>query len=259
MCDSQSRLPSWLCIGVPKAGTTSLYDALARHPDIWIPKSKETHFFSSHDYSKGINWYRESFFTGSHASPAPGELTPKYLAHRDVPQRIREHLGTGVKFIVLLRHPVERAWSHYCHSYDRFRDVPYRPTEDLTFEDALEAEPERLAAKDEYSNDHGMWLAYFHTGLYATHLKRWFQFFDRDLFMVITLEDLVERSNETLQALTEHLGIPSFREFPGFPCSNSYSRRGPDRKTRDMLFRRYREHTAELEELLHRRLDAWYR
>jgi len=251
-------IPNWMCIGVPKAGTTSLYHALQAHPEIWMPESKETQFFSSPDYLKGVEWYLKKFYSGADSGKAVGELSPKYLIHRDVPKRIRKTLGKDIRFLVILRNPVDRAWSHYCHSYERFRHFSFRPTEDLSFEEALKAEPERIAQGDEYGWTHGMWLAYYFTGLYARHLKNWFRIFSREDFFIMTLEDLIDRPKETLNGITDHLGIGRFNVYPQFKKSNTYSRAGLKESTGKMLLERYRPHIEELEELLGRKLESWY-
>lgn len=253
----RSPIPNWLCVGVPKAGTTSLYSCLKDHPEIWIPESKETHFFSSPDYEKGMDWYLDKFYKGADPAKAVGELTPKYLIHKDAPRRIQSKLKKDIKLLVILRHPIDRAWSHYCHSYERFRKFSFRPTEDLSFEQALEAEPERLSMPDEYSWTHGMWNAYYYTGLYATHLKNWFSVFDREQFLIMTLEDLIDNTRETVDNIADHLGIARFDSVPEFPKSNSFSRPDLKEETRRMLIERYRPHNEELEELLGRSFDSW--
>ncbi len=252
-------IPNWMCIGVPKAGTTTLYHCLKAHADIWMPESKETHFFSSPDYHKGIDWYLRKYYCGAGPDKAVGEITPKYFRHRDVPRRIRKHLRKDLKFLVMLRNPADRAWSHYCHAYERFRHVPFRPTEDLTFEEALEAEPERLRKGNEYSWTHGLFLAYYYTGLYAQHLKNWLSVFDREQFLVITLEGLIESTEDTLDKITDHLGVSRFVVHPEFKKSNTYSKPGLKEATRRMLIRKYKPHIHELEELLGRSFESWYK
>lgn len=251
-------IPNWMCVGVPKSGTTSLYNTLKEHPQIWMPKSKETQFFCSPDYEKGMEWYLEHFYLGADPDIAVGELSPKYLIHKDVPRRIKKVLNDEIKFLVILRHPVDRAWSHYCHSYKVFRTVHYRPTEDLDFEEAIEAEPQRLKMPDEYGWTHGMWNAYYYTGLYAKHLKNWFTVFDRKKFLIITLDDFIEKPRETIDKITDHLRISRFGDILEFKKSNSYSRPdGMTETTRKKLLKKYKPYNKELEELLGRKLDSW--
>jgi len=251
-------IPNWMCIGAPKAGTTSLYSALKTHPEIWVPECKETHFFSSPDYYNGMDWYLKTYFSGAKKNRSVGELTPKYLRQKGVPERINKHINKDIKFLVILRNPVDRAWSHYCHAYDRFRHVQFRPTEDLTFDEALKVEPDRLRQSNEYGWTHGMFLAYFYTGLYAQHLKNWFGVFSRRKFLIITLEDLIENTAYTLDKITNHLKIAPFNPHPHFRKTNTYSKPGLTESTRKMLIKRYRPHIKELENLLGRRFSSWY-
>ena len=107
------QLPDFLGIGVQKGGTTTLQRLLEQHPDLFLPKQKELHYFSLH-YGKGEAWYRQQF-----AAAAPqqrcGEITPYYVFHPQAPQRIHALLPQA-KLILLLRDPVERALSQFAHS-----------------------------------------------------------------------------------------------------------------------------------------------
>jgi hypothetical protein len=252
-----SHGPKWMCIGVPKSGTTSLYQVMKDHPELWIPPSKETQFFSSHNYDKGFDWYQEHFYADAPADRLAGELSPGYLRYQGVPQRIKSMLGNNLKFLVILRNPVDRAWSDYCHAYERFRLVPYRPTEDLSFEEALAAEPGRLDQPDIYSWTHGTWISYFNTGLYAKQLKNWFRYFDRSQFYVFTLEDLIEDTATTVDRITRHLGVSDFVDRVMLPKINSYTRPGLSEETRHRLVEAYRLHNEELGELLGRDFSNW--
>lgn len=251
------QMPHWICIGVPKAGTTSLYHCLKEHPQIWMPTEKETQFFSSPNFRKGMKWYLNKFYRDADPNTAVGELSPKYFIHKHVPKRIIQNLDKNIKFLILLRNPVDRAWSHYCHSYKVFHTVPFRPTEDLTFEEALEAEADRLNEPGEYGWTHHMWNAYYYTGLYAMHLKNWLKFFDRRQFLIITLEDLIYNTIETLNKITEHLNIENFSIFPVFRQTNTYSKPGLKESTRNLLIERYKPHNRELSHLLGRNFEHW--
>lgn len=254
-------VPHWMCIGVVKGGTTSLYKAFKQHPDIWMPHSKETHFFSGPDYGLGMRYYMDNFFANADSyAKSIGEISPKYFIHRYVPRRIKANINNDIKFIVILRHPVDRAWSHYCHSYERFRHFPYRPTEDLSFKLALREEKKRLNEPDHYSWTHGYWLAYLYTGLYAKHLRNWFDYFPRENFLVLTLEELTEKTQLTLDSIANHLGIKSFSDLDNsisFPKTNSYSRTGLESVTRRDLIRYYEPHIRDLERLLDRDFSHW--
>ncbi len=106
-------LPNFLIIGAQKAATSWLALCLSEHPDLFMPSDKEIFFFDQH-FHKGINWYAYHF-RFRQKEIAVGEATPNYLNHPKVPYRIRETLGDNIKFIVSLRHPVDRAYSAFWH------------------------------------------------------------------------------------------------------------------------------------------------
>lgn len=115
------KLPDFLCVGIEKCGTTSLYDLLKQHPLIGLSRFKETHFFNSH-WHEGLDWYREKFAHLPDSCHAIGEITPAYHRFPEVIPRIRQTLGSGVKILLLLREPRQRAFSHYIHDFARHQD-----------------------------------------------------------------------------------------------------------------------------------------
>lgn len=251
------RVPNWMGIGVVKGGTTSLYHLLKNHPEVYIPASKETHFFVSPEYEKGTEFYLSKYFGNKPSNCKGGDISPKFFIHRDAPRRIREAFGDNLKFILTLRHPVDRAWSHYCHSYERFHRVPYRPTEDLTFEDALVKEESRLAEPDEYSFTHHMWNAYRYTGFYDLHLRNWLKHFHQDNFLFILLDDIESNSGSVIDKITSFLGISALSNTHVFPESNSYSRPNVPTKTFTRLQNEYLPSITRLEKLIDRDLSSW--
>ena len=117
------KLPDFIIIGAQKSGTTSLYDFLIKHPAIAPAAKKELHYFSV-QYARGELWYRSNFPTNLSRSAfykkttqrlLSGEASPLYLFYPMVPDRMKEILP-DVKLIVILRNPVDRAYSHYHHS-----------------------------------------------------------------------------------------------------------------------------------------------
>ena len=134
------RLPDFLGIGTQKGGTTYLHALLQHHPQIFLATPKEQHFFSLH-WQRGGQWYADQF-AQAESHQCCGEVTPYYLFHPEVPQRIKSQLPAA-KLIVLLRDPVERALSQYFHS----RRLGLEP---LELEAAIAAEPQRLADAAEH-------------------------------------------------------------------------------------------------------------
>lgn len=188
--------PNFFVIGGAKCGTTTLYHLLRQVDDVYLPKSKEPRFFGNIDaYRRGLRFYLDEHFDGAAPFPARGEATPNYLHGRGVvAERIRDSLGDDLRFVVLLRDPVRRAWSHYLH-------MRRLGKEDLPFDAALEAEPERLAADPE------SWFGYFSDGLYAAQLQEWFAVFPPERFLILLTDTLTRDPRGAVDAVCDFLGV----------------------------------------------------
>ena len=129
MCTARlRRLPDFVIIGAQKAGTTSLYDLMTRHPSIAPAYDKELRYFSTY-YDRGETWYRSNFPVVR--GQLTGESTPSYVFYSAAPSRMKKLLPNA-RIIVILRNPVDRAYSHY-NMVVRFNrvSVPFREALDL--------------------------------------------------------------------------------------------------------------------------------
>jgi len=180
-------LPNFLVIGAPRSGTSWIHDNLRRHPQVFLPKTKELHYFDR-DYERGIDYYEAQFvdWAGQHSV---GEVTPGYLSgvffpDRNIPQLIRSHLP-NVKLVAVLRNPVERAYSHYWHNVAQdARNL------DLTFEQKLQQRPQILRE-----------------GFYFEHLSRYLSLFPRRQMLLLLYDDLEKDPSGFLRQIYEFLGI----------------------------------------------------
>ncbi len=206
-------LPDFLIIGAQKAGTTALYTYLRRHPAITGPSWKEVSFFDRH-YARGTRWYRGNLPLRPRGRLV-GEASPGYLFHPLAPERVAALLP-GVRLIAILRNPVERAYSHYQHEVALGR-------EPLTFQDALAAEQERLHGELERMVSEPTYFSrawwdhtYVGRGLYAQQLERWLAVFSRDQLLVLTTDELAERSADAYARVLAFLGAPehSLDDYP---------------------------------------------
>lgn len=201
VCDE--RLPNFFVIGVSKSGTTSLYEILEQHPQVYLSTVKEPAFFSNDErYEKGLDWYLETQFPKAQGFPARGELTPRYLYWGSkVAPRIKEVCGDAPRFIAIFREPVSRAYSQYWQAMRL-------GIEDLSFEDALAAEDQRLRDNPDRFNYHGQvgWL-YYRMGLYAEQLKPYFEIFPRESFLFFLMEDLRDDFKGTVRKMFQFLQI----------------------------------------------------
>ena len=210
-------LPDFLIIVAQKCGTTSLYSYLMRHPNVGAAFEKEVRYFNNH-YENGVNWYKAHFpanfyrylMTRRDGSRfVTGEGEPSYLPNPIVPQRAFG-LTPGVKLIVMLRNPVDRAYSHYQHRFTRGR-------EKRTFEEVVEADKEIL--KDgwgglptgDYKRLGHLHYSYLPRGFYADQIKTWMDVFPKEQFLVIRAEDFFSESQTTFDEVLNFIGIPGHR------------------------------------------------
>lgn len=218
-------LPTFLVIGTNKAGTTTLYSVLRRHPQIFLPHKKELHFFNNDDrYARGVAWYTKTFFSGAEAVRVRGDITPAYLywGEKVIP-RIKAVFGSQPpRMVVILRDPVERAYSRYWHQR-RFRG-----REPLSFEEALADESRRLAADTGDLARRGKSpQAYFRGGLYAEQLAPWFDNFPRELFHVMLFDDVKRDFDSTIRGLLGFLDVDASVEIASVRSNPASVSRAP--------------------------------
>ena len=241
----QYRLPDFLIIGCQKGGTTSLFDDLTHHPEVAAAKAKEIHYLDIH-YDKGVNWYR-SFFPKTRDG-VTGEASPYYLFHPLVPERAKRLLPDG-RLIVLLRNPVERAYSHY-------QMVVRIGIEPLSFEEALACEKERIEAEEEkilhnpfYDSFNYRYYSYAARGLYVVQLERWLRFFSKEQVLVMSSEQYFESPQTVYDRLTRFLDISPHRPA-GFARINKGEYGGLKPEIRKRLAAFYRPYNQRLYRLL---------
>lgn len=195
-------LPNFLCLGAPKAGTTSLFEILKQHPEIGLSSFKETHFFDTDiNWNKGKKWYSDSYFSTLKTKKSIGEFTPSYLSKEICAQRIKDTLEDKVKFVVILRNPIDRAFSHYLHtSRDEY--------EKLSFIESLSKETERLESfvkeKDDLSYAR---FCYKDSSMYSSHLKNYFNIFNKEQFCIILFNDFVKNRSSTINKILSFLDL----------------------------------------------------
>lgn len=197
--DRPDRRPGFLVIGAQKCGTSWLHRHLSAHPDLWMPPGKELEFFSytRHLRASGLDAYRAAFAPAGQR--LAGEATASYFwtgsddpwcrlpagFEPDVPASVRRHLGPGLKLIVSLRDPVQRALSAWAH-YVMHGEIP----PELDF---------RAAAS--YGGIVDM-------GFYGRHLARWRAHFPARQFLVLSLErHIVAEPAATLRRCFDFLGV----------------------------------------------------
>jgi hypothetical protein len=255
---SRRALPDFLIIGASRSGTTALFYDLIHHPGVKRPVRKEIHFFDR-NFDRGVDWYRSHFplrrqmSHGGH-SFLTGEATPYYLAHPLAPARVRRLLP-DVRMLVLLRNPIDRAYS----SYQQWKR---EGVETEPFERAIALEPgrmdgevERLVNEPGYSSFNHYHHGYLTRSVYWRDLERWFSQFPREQFCVL---DTAALRNDPATAWAEALGFIGLPQWAPatFTVRNSggaYEAMAP--AVRTQLVEYFRPHNERLFELLGRRFD----
>ena len=197
---TDARLPSFVIIGAVKAATTWIHNQLQANPAIFLP-GPEPHFFSQ-DHHRGIDHYRRLFHA---ASPEQilGEKSADYFAHPAAPGRLARVMP-GARLVLQLRNPVDRAYSDYKMLYRR---------------GTVTGPPEAYLHSG--ATRHHRFLR---DGLYAEHLSRWLEHFDREQIRVLLFEDVKSQPAQVVGTVCEHIGAPyHFSEEVGTAPRNDSS------------------------------------
>ncbi|QSB06958.1 sulfotransferase domain-containing protein [Natronoglycomyces albus] len=248
-------LPGLLICGGQRCGTTSLYRALASHPVVLKAiLHKGVHYFDT-SYHKGLDWYRAHFPTratatriGDHTgvSPVAFESSPYYLYHPRAAARIAKDLP-GVKIIVLVRDPVERAYSHHAHEVARgFEDLD-------DFTEAIGAEGQRLKGEEarlrrdsgyySFSHQHHGYIA---RGHYADYLDRLAEHIPREHILTLDSGDFFTDPEDTFDSVLRFLQLPWLGEID-FGQHNARGRPSPlPEELRLRLSEHYEPHDRRL-------------
>lgn len=175
------RIPDYLGIGSIKSGTTWVADTLANHPQVFMAHGKELHYFTV-NYARGNDWYLKHF-SSAREELSVGEYSVSYMDGRDqTAQRIYE-FNPGVRLIVTVRNPVERAFSHYRWMKQMGEELP-------SFRESLVEHPELMSI-----------------GRYAEALKPYWRLFPQDQFHYIRQSDISTNPGQVARDLYTFLGV----------------------------------------------------
>ncbi len=236
--DVRPSTPNFLILGAQKAGTSSLYAYLTQHPQILPPLRKELEFWSWKFYH-GLDWYLAQFPKLTVEGPyKTGEACPNYFDFPDTPERLASHCPK-IKFIILLRNPVDRAISHYHH----WRKIHQ---ENDSLEVALQKNRQNLQPNSRYN---GVPKNYLERGVYADHLRRWFSYFPRKQFLIVQSEAFYSNPEQTLRQVYQFLGLPH-HQLRDYPQYNQGHYPPSEAKTRQFLAEFYAPYNRDLAELL---------
>jgi len=288
----------FICPGAQKAGTTSLYDILAKHPLICLTSTKESKYFLNNIKQVNEKDYLNIYFPNLNHQEILGEIDPELIYYPDCAEKIFKTLGKSVQFVFMLRNPVDRAYSHYWMSYRRGFELK-------SFEDAIIAEHDRLKA----CSKHNIWhFSYVDRGFYYKQIKRYLKFFNLSQMKFILFEDFIKDQGKFIKDILDFLeldpvqidlnnlkiksnvsGLPKslllskihgqplkikkvvktifpFRDirwkiYPLIEKWNISNQRPPqiNPETRKNLINKFKEDIKQLEELIQEDLSHWFR
>ncbi|CAM9951680.1 unnamed protein product, partial [Chrysoparadoxa australica] len=203
----------FIIIGERRSGTSTLAKWIETHPELYLYPKVDQAFFIDNPLRRRRTWldgqidpmkwteesrisdYLDLFKDCPDNINCKGEKSADYLFWDSALHRIKQHIPEA-KFIVTLRNPVERAWSHYWNEVGKGR-------EKKSFEIALKEENSRSLQSD-YAKLH---LSYFARGKYSESISKWFDQFPRNQFHFVVLEELIENPKEELKKLYSFLEI----------------------------------------------------
>lgn len=190
-----TRLPDFIGLGTQKGGTTSLHQWLNSHPNVYMPECKEVHYFDL-NHKKPKSWYSE-YFNRAKKTQQCGEITPFYLFHPEVAERMHQTIPRA-RLIILLRDPAERSISQIRHSIKR-------GFEPLSPEMAIEEEERRLSTNNVF---HLQKHSYISRSTYMNQIDKYEALYSKEQILVMKSEKLFENPQEAWELILNFLKLP---------------------------------------------------
>jgi hypothetical protein len=287
---------NFICPGTQKAATTTLYDILSQHPNVYLSTPKETFFYNrEYKYKKGLTFYQNKYFSGFKNEKIVGEIASTYMCDLSVAEKIRNILGKDIKLIFMLRNPVDRVYSHYWHNY-REGD------EKREFNSIIKEQLNQLE-NNKKSN-----CGYLGMGLYSQQIKKYMDYFNEENFKFIIFEEFVKDIPKAMKEVFDFLEIDCYeninyeiksnkstvyrnvlirnfynsniirsirlkirnklssnnfnriflKKIKNFIMYRSFKKPKLDEETRKGILNFYKDDIIELEKLINRELDLWF-
>lgn len=196
----------FICIGAPKSATSTLFELIEGHPDIYVPPAKEVPFFNDDElFEKGWKWYMQTFFKDAQKNQVIGTMTPQYMSgngfntSEKIADRIHRQLPK-VKIIALLRHPIERSFSqHKMHNrYGYISD---------SFDDSVNSLLKKDLDKEHREINHTNMFLF--ASEYGRILSHYYSLFPSENILVLYTDDFEKNPKDTLRTLFSFLNVNS--------------------------------------------------
>lgn len=189
-----------MVVGAQKAGSTSLYQYLIQHPGVDTHIQREMTFFvNDHEYETGYpKAYSRYFKDTTHGSLLMAKHVHAMYSSKAL-QRLYQH-NPEMHIIVVLRNPVDRAYSAYLYA----RRMGWEAT--TSFEEGLAAEKQRLAEGWESHKNN----TYVLGGMYYNHLRKIYGYFSKEQVSVYTTDDLKDNAASVTTEIYSRLGLSTY-------------------------------------------------
>lgn len=253
LCSLDSRLTrkvNFLICGTQRGGTTALFRLLQNHPEICWARHKEVHFF---DVERNFRAARprysryHAFFNPGPGHKVLGEATPNYMYWYDAPRRIWQY-NPEMKLIVILRNPIERAYSHW--------NLKRHRTPQVSFWEAIVNEQERCRVALPLQH---RYFSYVDRGFYVQQLRRLWTYFDRRQTLILRNEDLRSNPEQVARDFCAFIGVGPLPQLPApTPRAERYPYPGPmGAREKHYLREVYEYEIRSLERLLDWDCSRW--
>ena len=201
---------NFMCVGAQKSGTTTLYNVLRQHEEIYLPTAKEIYYFSDDKlFKKGADWYHK-YCKGYKGQAVIGEITPGYLCCPETAERIYKY-NPEMKLVIMLRNPVHRAFSHYLMKKRNGREKE-------VFSSCIHKELNELENGLVDQNVKN----YVSRGFYAKQIIRYLEFFDISSIHFVIFENFIRDQENHIRDILKFLDLSEQSGLNYDICSNSF-------------------------------------
>ena len=250
---SSRVLPDFIIIGTVRSGSTSLYYNICEHPSVVEAAYDEIGYFDS-NYHLGENWYRSMFprkkqmeeLEKKKGISITGEDTPFYFWNEEAANRIKKYLPK-VKLIVILRNPVDRAFSE-------FNNIKRDKKLDVDFETYFKEEIHELENSPRDISKFSERASIISRGIYVTQLEMWYEIFSKEQILILDTNDLMNKPDLIEKSVCKFLNLPEFYSKKVFyEKKRSYEKMNSE--TRDKLIEFYQPYNENFYRLVNKKFD----
>ncbi len=243
-----ARKVDFLVVGAQKGGTTALDAYLRLNPEICMAKEKEVHFFEKDKYfTRKVDYSAYH----SHFDPLPsqrllGEATPVLMYYLQAPRRIWEY-NPDIKLIMVLRNPIDRAYSHWNMQRDRGRDS-------RSFWEAIHTEDDKTRETLPAQN---IKYSYIARGFYSEQIRRLRSYFPASQMLALKSESLREEPTECMDQIWSFLGVDNIGYVKSLKKHSRPYTSSMTNREREYLKHVFEYEIKQLERMLNWDCSAW--